>query len=122
MPRNGYVQVSNMRFLCEQDGRPEQQLKAQLRPLLTDAPIVSRAYLALIEYDNNNMRSVALCLSAFGEPSMELMKSIGLLFSSCFHTSQHLDILVVNPQQESQLQKVCSPFYSRLHGARENRT
>jgi hypothetical protein len=46
-------------------------------------------------------------------PDKRLVADIGDSFASQFHTSQHLDILFVDAEQEGELARVCSPFYVR---------
>ena len=50
-PREEFV-ASTIRFIGQQDGPPERELKSHLASLLADECSVQRAYLARLQYDN----------------------------------------------------------------------
>lgn len=100
--------VQNIRFLHEQDGTPEKQLKQALVSVLKN--MVQRAYLVRVEYISIGTNSVALCLSEAKEQE-SLVKAIGNKFSSIFGSNQHLDIIFLNKKQEKEVINICNPFF-----------
>jgi hypothetical protein len=96
-----------VRFVGEQDGEPERLLKTALVAELRVLPEVKRAYLARVEYPDGI--HVALCLAAPEDPS--LVDRIGSRFNEIFGRPEHLDILFLRPAQETELQRVCTPFH-----------
>lgn len=57
-----------IRFIAEQDGPVEQDLKRRLTELFEDHKTVSKACLAVVDYGTPTTISVALCLRAFYQP------------------------------------------------------
>lgn len=104
------IPVAELRFLREQDGKPEQLLKSRLAESFQRNPSVQRAYLALIS--SGGQVSVALCLKARAGPDSNIVREAGDAFSTVFAKQQHLDILFLSEAQESALSEVCSPFYA----------
>lgn len=98
-----------IRFLGEQDGEPERQLKSTLRGCLASSPGVQRAYLARVAYGVSAEPEVALCLVAPESPS--LVRAVAAEFARLFGPSVHLDILFLNSAQESECRQVCNSFY-----------
>lgn len=101
---------SEMRFLCEQDGSPEQAFKAGLVADVLTGDKVARAYLARVEYRDRESPEVALCLRGAEDPT--LMRRIASKFAETFGRDVHLDICFVSEAQEEELQRVCRPFFS----------
>jgi hypothetical protein len=100
-----------IRFLCEQDGPPERDLKALLAPELASSD-VKRAYLARVEYDDPNANEVALCVRGTEDPS--LVRTVASHFAKVFGRETHLDILFLTESQEEELPRVCGPFYGAV--------
>jgi hypothetical protein len=97
-----------IRFLCEQDGDPERELKALLAPKLAPSD-VKRAYLARVEYDDPSAYEVALCVRGVEDPS--LVRTVASQFAAVFGADKHLDIIFLTDAQEEELARVCGSFY-----------
>lgn len=100
-----------VRFLGEQDGPIEQQLKQKLTDLFDDCKTVTNAYLAVADDGTPETFTVALCLRASPSPDISLVKSINSVFASIFSSAEHLDILFLDEEQEMRLMQVCCAFY-----------
>ena len=100
----------NIKFLCEQDGTPERDLKAAIVGRLEQFREVRKAYLARVDFGDSSAYDVALCLAA--PEDRQLVQAIAAIFHEKFADSQFLDILFLNSEQESDLARVCRPFYS----------
>jgi hypothetical protein len=53
---------AKVHFICEQDGVPERELKERLVKVFDNQEAVDLAYLATIQYSDEDDYSVALCL------------------------------------------------------------
>lgn len=105
------INVPLIRFLGEQDGSPERELKGALVKFFAKDGCVEAAYLARVAYENTS-QSVALCIrSRFGEDPA-LAGEVGRIFSGLFGAHEHLDIVFVSEPQERELQRVCCPFFA----------
>jgi hypothetical protein len=101
------------KFVGEQDGSPERDLKARFVKLFREDSTVQRAYLARTDYGDATSVNVALCLkSSIGE-DMLLVSSVSAIFAEMFGSHEHLDVLFIRDDQEQQLRVVCTPFYER---------
>ena len=103
------MQVSSLQFLGEQDGPPERLLKNQLSEFFQRDTSVHRAYLAKVNLERQ--ASVALCIKTQFGADRGLAEKIGAIFGTIFNAHEHLDILFLTDQQESELTKVCSAFF-----------
>ena len=99
---------TQIRFVCEQDGVPERELKALLAPELVSRN-VERAYLARIEYQDPSAYEVALCVR--GVEDLGLVQAVADHFAKLFGRTVHLDTLFLSDAQEQELARVCNPFY-----------
>ncbi len=105
---------TGVKFLYEQDGIPERELKQLLCDMFAKEAGVQRAYLARVGYDDPEPYIVALCLNVVPETDEPLLaKAVSRIFSSMFGTGQHLDIIFLSEEQEGQLMAVCRPFFER---------
>jgi hypothetical protein len=109
-PRAGSFVAKAIRFVGEQDGVPERELKERVAPLLVGSGAVERAYLARVAYGSSSPEVVALCLRAT-RPEDALLGEIGVVFASMFGRDQHLDMLFIDGDQDRELARVCPPFY-----------
>ena len=105
--------VPAIKFVGEQDGRPERDLKARLVKLFRDKPSVERAYLARTEYGDTTGMQVSLCVVSSNGADESLVSDVSEIFRNMFGPHEHLDIVFVGDDQEQQLRAVCMPFYSR---------
>lgn len=102
-----------IKFIGEQDGLPERDLKALFVELFREKPTVQGAYLARADYGDATGANVALCVkSSIGEDTA-LVSAVSAVFGEMFNTHEHLDILFIRDDQEQQLRAVCRPFYER---------
>ena len=104
------IRQPSIRFLGEQDGEPERQLKSALVQVFEAYPGLGRAYLAVVAYGGSDEFQVSLCLS--GGEDHALIKAVGNCFAQIFSSAEHLDILFLSAEQESELMAVCKPFYT----------
>lgn len=104
--------IPGIRFLGEQDGSPERELKAQLTEIFRGNRKINCAYLARVEYDKKSP-AVALCLGFPLEPDRVLAERVGDIFASLFGRHEHLDIVFLCETQEAQLLRVCKPFFKQ---------
>jgi hypothetical protein len=103
------MRVSEVHFLGEQDGPPERLLKNRLTEFLQRDKSVHRAYLTKASFEGQ--AGVALCLKTQFGADRGLAEKIGAIFGTIFNAHEHLDIIFLSDQQESELIKVCSAFF-----------
>ncbi|MGH8489621.1 MAG: enhanced serine sensitivity protein SseB C-terminal domain-containing protein, partial [Gammaproteobacteria bacterium] len=103
---------SKVRFVAEQIGVPETELKEELVRLFKQQCRVSRAYLAQVEYDKVKHFNVALCIYLQQSESEKLANDVASIFRRMFGPHEHLDILFLSDTQEIELRKVCCPFFA----------
>ena len=104
------LQVPQLRFLGEQDGPPERELKFRLAQFFQSDQRVATAYLARVAYGGESF-AVALCLRARFGPDRSLVENVGKIFASIFGGHEHLDIIFLSEMQEAELAIVCKPFF-----------
>ena len=102
--------VPKIRFLGEQSGAPESELKLALQPLFKDRSQVRRAYLARVAYVGEEVWRVALCIYGPGDP--DLVALVESVFRQQFAKGVPLDIVFLSEEQDLQAQQACQPFYS----------
>src|SRR5262245_54917811 len=100
-----------IQFLGEQDGPPERLLKTQLAEFFRSESGVERAYLARTDYGDAGGTHVALCIKTSSRDHRPLAQKSGDIFARVFGSHEHLDTIFVSLDQESDLRKVCRPFY-----------
>ena len=110
--RSSNFQVEKFRFVGEQSGSPEQQLKVLLCSYFGNANVVERAYLARVSYNDGSEVHVALCLYTSRSDREATVRGVNALFAKIFAKEEHLDIVFLDSQQELALAKVCRPFFS----------
>lgn len=111
MGRTEQFDASTVRFLSEQDGIPERELKGHLAHVFNEHGGTIRAYLAQIDYGNPDDFNVVLCLRLIDQPEAEFTSEIRRVFSDMFRSDEHLDVLILREAQEIQLSAVCRPFF-----------
>jgi hypothetical protein len=104
----------DIRFLGEQDGQVERDLKARWQPILAQSPSVQRAYLAIVSYDRAATYQPVLCMRHSGGDESALVELLSAPFRQMFNNSQALDIMFLSPEQEIELKKVCRLFYDSV--------
>lgn len=105
---------SGTRFVAEQIGVPENQFKKSIVGLFRDQNRLLRAYLAQVEYGEEKDSNVALCVVSESGEDEKLANNIALVFRRMFGSHEHLDILFITDSQETQLRKMCCPFFSSM--------
>lgn len=103
---------TKVRFVSEQIGIPENEIKEEIAGMLKDHSRASRAYLAQVEYDKEKYFSVALCIFLEHGEDEKLANDIASIFRRMFGPHEHLDILFLSDSQEIELRKVCCPFFT----------
>jgi len=99
-----------IRFIGEQDGASEKDLKLSLIELFRNYPALERAYLARVQYEDADAIHVALCLA--GPTDHNIERAAGQVFARTFRSDCHLDIFFLqSPSQEEELAQVCRPFF-----------
>jgi hypothetical protein len=100
-----------IKFVGEQDGSSERDLKARFVELFHREPTVKSAYLARTDYRDTTGVHVALCVkSSIGEYPL-LKRKVADIFSAMFGSHEHLDVLFIGDEQEKELRQVCTEFY-----------
>ena len=100
----------NIRFVSDQDGPAERELKDALRPVLAGTPSVVHAYLVHIDYGNPDAYDVALCIH--GPEDERLVRRVAETFAKLFGTDQHLDTMFLTPARQQEIVQVAAPFYT----------
>ena len=103
-----------IKFIGEQDGPPERELKDQIIELFRGQPTVQRAYLARTDYGDTRGVNVALCVKSSAGEDMSLVSGVTAIFGEMFGSHEHLDVLFIRDDQEQQLLGLCRPFYQRI--------
>lgn len=103
--------ASVVRFVGEQDGPPERDLKACFVEQFKYEPTVERAYLARADYDDGTGAHVALCVKCFCGGDQTLNARVADIFADMFGSHEHLDVIFLRDDQEQELSQVCPPFY-----------
>jgi SseB protein C-terminal domain len=102
-----------IKFLGEQDGSIERDLKSRFIDLFDENPTIRRAYLVRTDYGDATGANVALCVKSSAGEDMALVSDVFAIFAEMFGIHEHLDVLFVRDDQEQQLRAVCTPFYER---------
>jgi len=71
------------------------------------------AYLARVDYGDPSECNVALCIMSKIPEDIDLAEKAGRIFSEQFGTQEHLDIIFLRKEQETDLRQVCRPFYEK---------
>jgi len=100
-------------FLGEQSGEIEDTLKRELLLEFVTRPDIQSAYLARIGFQPQGEGSVALCIASARPDDKSLVLRVGEIFRRRFARKAALDILFLTPEQESDVARVCQPFYRR---------
>ena len=101
----------DIRFLGEQDGLPEQEIKARWKPILASFPDILRAYLAIVSFDGSQTYQVALCIRSRTSDDLRLVDALAQPFREMFNNATPLDIMFLNETEEEQVKSVCRAFY-----------
>ena len=115
-PRTEELRIAEIRFLCEQEGPAERDLKSALVELFRQHPDIKRAYLVQVQYgkrDGTQREGTDVALGLDGSvPSRALVGEVSAKFAALFGKNQHLDIIFLSPAQSAAITRVAKPFYS----------
>jgi len=111
------MRVPKLRFLGEQDGPSECELKERLVEFFRRDRSVQAAYLARVTYGDEAEANVALCLRTQFGPDRGLAEKVGTIFKTLFNAQVHLDIIFPSAAQQSELTQVCKPFFESTESA-----
>lgn len=78
------IYVPQVRFIGEQDGPAERELKQRLAEFFRGHQSVKAAYLARVSYGDAGPVSVALCLRTQLGPDSGIAEKVGRIFASMF--------------------------------------
>ena len=104
--------IQNIKYIGEQDGAIEKELKSEITKIFKDNKGVKRAYLAQAIYGESLNCDVILCIN--GKEDINLIRSIDECFSRIFNQHMHLDIIFIEKDKEIEVQRVCKPFYEKM--------
>lgn len=109
--RTEEFRIQRIRFLAEQDGPAELNLKRHLASYLGCVPEVELAFLVRIAHKNLAGKGVALCLVGGKTRAIEIVQSVGAIFHELFQYTESLDILFLNEEQKREVNLTARPFY-----------
>jgi hypothetical protein len=92
----------------------EREVKARWLPILSANPQVRRAFLVRASYDGESSQHVVLALCSSAGSDSALVAALREPFAAIFHRDCPLDMAFANSAQESQIEKVCPPFYTAV--------
>jgi hypothetical protein len=99
------------RFVGEQDGPSERDLKASFDEFFRSAPMVERAYLARAEHGDGTGVHVTLAIKCSCGEDKFLVSKLAKIFATMFGSHEHLDINVRTGRPRAEMRVVCTPFY-----------
>lgn len=100
----------SVRFIGEQDGRPERVLKDRLSYVLKQLEEPLRAYLCRVQYEGETQVSVAMCIATESVLKKEVEEAAIGAFQKIFNERMHLDTLFLTGAQEKEIEVICPPF------------
>src|SRR5437870_4855273 len=100
-----------IRFLQEQDGEAERDLKSSLSILFQKLGSVRQAYLVRVAYGDSAFHNVALCLRS-DDGAEVIVREVSSIFSAMFGGHEHLDIMFLSHEQETEILNICRPFFN----------
>jgi hypothetical protein len=101
----------DIRFLGEQDGQIEKEIKARWQSILATFPDVLRAYLAIASFGQSQNYQVVLCIMSKTGENPLLVDALAQPFREMFNAATPLDIMFLNAANEVDVKKVCRAFY-----------
>lgn len=108
------VEPAKLHFIGEQDGPGERELKRRLEQVFERREVIDLAYLATIQYSDEDTWSVALCLRcSSGAAAETAARAASDVFFKMFGKGQRLDIIMLDDDSLRELRAVCKPFYVR---------
>jgi hypothetical protein len=108
------VRVPKVTFLGEQEGPVERTVKAQWMPILSAHAEVRRAFLVRAAYEGQSDAQVILALCSASGANSKLVEALRVPYSAIFSRNCPLDMAFVTASQESEIERVCAPFYTAV--------
>lgn len=108
----GRVYVPKVTFAAEQDGAVERTLKARWLPILAAHPEIRRAFLVRAAYEGQQDVHVVLALCSNSPANEKLADALHVPYATLFSRNCPLDMAFVTSAQESEIERVCLPFYT----------
>jgi hypothetical protein len=108
------LQIPTFSFLGEQDGPVERTIKAKWLPILSARAEIRRAFLVRASYEGSKDVHVVLALCSKGGSDLSLIEALRVPYAAVFHCDCPLDMVFANSAQESQIERVCPPFYTAV--------
>ena len=108
------VKVRSLRYVGEQHGPVESDLKSRWLPILRAAPQIRRAFLVRSVCDGQEFQHVILALCTDGAPDRELIEALRVPYADVFRRDCPLDMMFAGAAQESEIETVCPPFYTAV--------
>jgi hypothetical protein len=105
------MHMPSIEFVSEQQGPPEQKLKAELVALFRREGTIDKAY--LVRTKSADVENVVLALVRSAGADMDLVQKVGELFAAMFGRHEHLDVLFLSAPQQATVREVCAPFFER---------
>jgi hypothetical protein len=99
-------------FLGQSNGPVEETLKRELILEFATRPVIRRAYLANVRFQPQEEPSMALCIVSARPDDTSLVVRIGEIMRRRFDKDVPLDVLFISADQEADLARVCSPFFT----------
>ena len=103
--------VPTIKFVGEQDGPIERDLKTRFVQVFSHESMVKSAYLARADHSDGTGIHVTLAISHSCGEEPSLIPKLASIFSSMFGSHTHLDMMFLREDQEQQLRAVCAAFY-----------
>jgi len=101
----------DIRFLGEQDGQIEKEIKARWQSILATFPDILHAYLAIASFGQSQNYQVVLCIMSKTGENPLLVDALAQPFREMFNAATPLDIMFLNAATEADVKKVCRAFY-----------
>ena len=108
------LHAPQVKFLGEQDGPVERTVRARWLPILSANPQIRRAFLVRASYEGPNDVHVVLALCSNGGPDLNLIEALRVPYAAIFSRDCPVDMVFVSATQESQIERVCPPFYTAV--------
>ena len=99
-------------FAGELTGPTEDTFKRELMLEFATRPDVRRGYLAQLDAPADAAQSVGLCLVSTRPEDPGLLQRVSEIFSRRFAKDVSLEVVFLTSAQETELAKVCRPFYT----------
>ena len=104
-------QEAALRFVAEQDGEVERELKAKWAAIFAKSAGVTRAFLARTTSGGGGEPNVTLCICPRSAQADTLVQEVARPVRETLGSDQHLDIVFLSAAQEAEVSQVARPFF-----------